>query len=288
MRIRLWLLLAVMSAGFSGMGKPVLGEEELKVFTTVAPVAWLVEEIGGDRVAAHAAIPGGRSPHDYQPTPQEVFHICGADLYLGSGMWFEERVIRPILKNTKVPYREIGTSIVRIPVAAGDEHGDTSGLDQHIWLSPMNAVVLIRDITAVLTETRPEAEEYFQLRAEALSEKFRTLAEETRLALEPYAGRPFLVYHPAFGYLAHEFGLREIAIEQDGKMPTPRHLQELIALARENDIKVVLIQPQYNGAPARGVANALAAKVTTADPLASNLFRNLRWILEIIEQDLSK
>ena len=43
------------------------------------------------------------------------------------------------------------------------------------------------------------------------------LDRDIRAILAQSAGKPFLVFHPSWGYFAQDYGLRQIAIEAEGK-----------------------------------------------------------------------
>ena len=51
----------------------------------------------------------------------------------------------------------------------------------------------------------------------------------------------FMVFHPSWGYLAHDYGLVQVPVEIEGKEPKPAQLKELIELARKEGIKVIFV-----------------------------------------------
>jgi zinc transport system substrate-binding protein len=70
-----------------------------------------------------------------------------------------------------------------------------------------------------------------------------------------------MVFHPAWGYFAHAYGLKQVPIEIEGKDPKPAQLKELIQHARENDIKVIFVQPQFSTKSAEVVAREIGGQV---------------------------
>jgi zinc transport system substrate-binding protein len=88
-------------------------------------------------------------------------------------------------------------------------------------------------------------------------------------------GKPFLVFHPSWGYFAREFGLTQIAIEVEGKEPSPSELGAALDAARKNRITTIFIQPQFSRRSSQIIAAELGATVALADPLAENWERNL-------------
>jgi zinc transport system substrate-binding protein len=93
--------------------------------------------------------------------------------------------------------------------------------------------------------------------------------------LDPLPNRKFMVFHPAWGYFADTYGLTQVPIEREGKEPGARALAALIDQAKRDGIKVVFVQPQFDGAR-RQVAQAIGGVVVAVDPLAADYVDNLR------------
>jgi zinc transport system substrate-binding protein len=99
---------------------------------------------------------------------------------------------------------------------------------------------------------------------------------ELRGVLAGKQGLQFIVFHPAWGYFAHAYGLKQVPIEIEGKEPKPAQLKELIEHARKHQIKVVFVQPQFSSKSAEQVAKEIGGQVAFVDPLALNWAENLR------------
>jgi zinc transport system substrate-binding protein len=91
-------------------------------------------------------------------------------------------------------------------------------------------------------------------------------------------GLEFMVFHPAWGYFAGAYGLKQVPVEIDGKTPKPVDLQRLIHLAKERDIKVVFTQPQFSSKHAQVIADAIGGQIVFINPLAPDWSDNLRRI----------
>ena len=85
-----------------------------------------------------------------------------------------------------------------------------------------------------------------------------------------------MVFHPAWGYFADAYGLRQVPIEIEGKEPKPSQLKQLIEHAREKQIKVLFVQPQFSSRSAEQVAREIGGQVAFMDPLALSWAENLR------------
>ena len=95
-----------------------------------------------------------------------------------------------------------------------------------------------------------------------------------------------MVFHPAWGYFAHAYGLKQVPIEIEGKDPKPAQLKKLIQHARENNIKVVFVQPQFSTKSAKLVAREIGGQVAFADPLAEDWMANLREVADKFQRAL--
>jgi zinc transport system substrate-binding protein len=94
--------------------------------------------------------------------------------------------------------------------------------------------------------------------------------------------RKFLVYHPAWSYFAHAYGIEQITIEVEGKEPTAQMLQAIIVQARDRGIKVIFASPQFNTKSAEVIAREMNGTVILIDPLARDYVVNMRRILQIL------
>ena len=79
--------------------------------------------------------------------------------------------------------------------------------------------------------------------------------------LAPYRGRAFVVFHPSWGYFADDYGLRQIAIETEGKEPSDSELTGIQEETRSLGVSVVFVQPQIAGKSAQAIAGAMGSDV---------------------------
>ena len=149
----------------------------------------------------------------------------------------------------------------------GSEGAELMEGDPHVWLSPRHAAVMARNIERGLARCFPEQAATLRDRLEALLAEIGAVDAEILERLGRHAGRRFLVFHPAWGYFAEAYGLEQISIEHDGKEPSPGELAALMERARNEGIRVVLVQPQFSHAEAEVVARETGARVESLDPL---------------------
>ncbi len=118
------------------------------------------------------------------------------------------------------------------------EHGHSGGKDPHIWLAPDSLKAITANTAQALSALRPERAAVYTANEEALRQEIERADTHARAMLEPYRGHAFFVYHPAFGYFADAYGLRQEALEIEGKSPSPKELQAIIAKARAAGAKI--------------------------------------------------
>ncbi len=270
---------------------------KLPVYSGLPPVGFLAARVGGDRVESRHVLPEGRSPHDYSPGPHDIRGAAASKLFFSTGMSFENALARP-LSAGKTRVVDVTRGIRRIPFdGAGctdpshhhDEHGDhrhheeDDGLDPHVWLSMENAAAIAANICDALSEADPEHAAEYRANLAVLQKELAGTGEYVKNELAPWRGREFFVYHPAFGYYADMAGLRQVAVELGGREATPRHLAEVIRGAREAKVRVVFVQPQFNPASSRALAEAIGGEVAGLDALAYDLPGNTRKMTDVLK-----
>jgi len=100
----------------------------------------------------------------------------------------------------------------------------------------------------------------------------------------------FAVFHPAWGYLADAYELRQISIEIEGKSPSD---SELTTLIEELDgMQCLFVQPQISSTNAAAIARVIGADIVELDPLAvpvpANLMRVAQAIRDSIQQSTTQ
>lgn len=96
----------------------------------------------------------------------------------------------------------------------------------------------------------------------------------------------FLIYHPALTYFARDYGMEQIAIEDEGKEPNPVHVRAIIDRSREKGVRVVFIQSQFDEANARAIATEIGGEVIAIDPLSPDWKEEMISLLKIIDQKM--
>lgn len=275
-----WLLtLSLVLAAFRVEAVP------LNVFVSVLPQKYFVERVGGAQVSVEVMVRPGMNPGSYDPTPLQLERLSRSAAYIRTGVPFEDVWIPRIRsKSPSVKIFDGRKGIVLQPVAA--ERGTQSGhqaerghegrLDPHIWTAPplmKQQALVIRD---ALTGLMPEKRSLFEANYRRFASELDLLDADIRKLLADKKERRFMVFHPAWGYFAHAYGLQQVAIEVEGKEPGPKALARLIETARLEKVRVIFVQKQFSRVSAEAVARAIGGEVVAIDPLAEDVPANTR------------
>ncbi len=265
--------------------------DKVAVFVSIVPQKFFVEQIGKDLVDVRVMVEPGASPATYEPKPAQMAAISKMRIYFSIGVPFEKSWLKKIASinpGMKIVHTEHG--IQKMPMEThhhNDEKDHDQGvLDPHIWLSPPLVMVQSRNILTALQEADPAHHSEYEANYKAFIAMLVDLDGDLRDILAGKRGLRFLVFHPAWGYFAHAYGLQQVPIEVEGKEPKPSQLKNLISYAREQKIKVVFVQPQFSSRSAEQVAKEIGGQVAFVDPLALNWPGNLREVATKFEASL--
>jgi zinc transport system substrate-binding protein len=291
-KLTVWVL--VVLAGLTGFSSASSeAEERIKVTVTILPLAEFTEKVGADRVEVSVMIPGGGNPHTYEPTPGQMRAASEAELYVKVGTQIEfETVWMDRLKalNRKMVVCDASEGIKLIGMEEHSHDGEHvsgcghGGEDPHIWLSPLNAIIMTANIRDALTEIDPAHGEYYAANARKYIIELNRLNAYIEETLKKSTGTSFMVFHPAWGYYASDHGLNELAVEYHSKDPTPRQMARLIKEARDKGIKVVFASPQFSTRSAEAIAREIDGRVEVVDPLAKNYVENLKKVTDVLAE----
>ncbi|WP_321420344.1 metal ABC transporter solute-binding protein, Zn/Mn family [uncultured Methanomethylovorans sp.] len=250
--------------------------DKLIVAVSILPQAEFVEQIGGNNVKTVVMVPPGSDPHSYEPTPSQLKNLSNAQMYVkvGSGLSFETVWMDKLISiNSKMLVVNSSAGIKQIMIE-NDPDGDT-GADPHVWTSPLNAKVMVKSIYDGLVSIDPDNETTYKQNYDSYIAKLDEADTKLKTALAGKEGTSFMVYHPAWAYLAKDYGLNEIAVEVQGKEPSPQDMQKLIDEAKEKGIKVIFVQSGFSTASAKTIADQIGGEVVEVDPLAKDYIDNL-------------
>jgi zinc transport system substrate-binding protein len=237
-------------AGCSIIGKERKNNDQLTVYTTVYPLHYFTERIGGNHVNVKSIYPTGAEEHTFEPSQKELMTLADSDLFFYIGLGLEGFVenAKKTLKNEHV--KMVATSDAITEEMLGGEHldaaheHDDSNFDPHVWMSPILSDALAYSIKMALIELAPDNKADFEKNFEDLRDDFLKLDRKFIELASDAPIKTFFVSHAAFGYLAETYGLEQVAIaglnSQDE--PSQKELASLVEYAKEKDVRYVLFE----------------------------------------------
>lgn len=278
--IRFLLILIVSLVTSSDPTAVFASSGKIPVFVSIAPQAYLVKQIGGQRVDVQTLIPPGQEPHVFAPTPRQVASLGAARIFFKIGMSFEDALLTKIAKSHEsLQIIDMTEGVaVRMMVGVHDhEHKkNENSKDPHVWLGVPQLRQMAVNVKKALESADPRNTNYYDQRLQSFLHDLQSVHQRVEQKLAPFRGETLYVFHPAFGYFAETYGLVQKPVEVEGKSPSPRQLAALIGQARKEGVRVIFVQPQFDPKSAETVAKAIGGSVVAMDPLAENIVKNIK------------
>lgn len=168
-------------------------------------------------------------------------------------------------------------------IAEHHHEGDhLEGADPHYWVSPKCALTMASEVKELLISLDPKHIQQYENNYLSLINKIQDVDRKAIELFTSVQKKSFMIFHPNLGYLARDYGLEEITVEQDGKEPSPSRLRELIDRAREDDLNVILVQREYDTKNAKAIAGETGARLVVIDPLSEDWFGSTMDIINIL------
>ncbi|MCB8761185.1 metal ABC transporter solute-binding protein, Zn/Mn family [Planktothrix agardhii] len=262
------------------------------ITVSIMPQKYFVEKIGGKNVKVNVMIPPGVDLHNYEPKPQQLQSLNDAKAYITTGIAFETAWIDRIkAANQKMLIIDSTQGIERIPAVehhheGAENHQAEETLDPHIWLSPKLVKIQAQSIYAGLVKIDPKRQAEYQANLNNFITELDQLDQQISQKLTPLKNRKFIVFHPAWGYFAKDYNLEQESIEVGGQEPSAAELAKLISQAKQENIKVIFAQPEFNPSSAETIAKEIGGKVIFVSDLDENWSDNLLQVSELLSQTL--
>jgi len=257
-------------------GLPTGGDnngERVQLVTTLYPLEFFANYIGGDLVEVNNLVAPGVEAHDFEPSPYHMRLMRSADMILFNGAGFEpwmERALDGLNDDPRVVV-EAARGLVdeHEPVQNGgdsDEH-----LDPHVWLDLGNAARQVEKIRDALIQIAPNHQNEIQTNAQNLLNELTQLDSEFREGVKDCRMNTFVTSHSAFGHLADKYGLIQVPISglSPESEPSPGTLADLIVEIKNTGVKYVLAESTGSKRLPETVAAEVGAEILPIHPLES-------------------
>ena len=251
---------------------------KINVVTTIFPTYDFVRQIGGENVNVTMLLKPGQEAHSYEPTPKDILNIQNSDLFIYVGgendVWVDE-ILDSMENNRPQTLKLLDiTNTLEEEIVEGmeDEHNhhhdhsheDEASIDEHVWTSPKNSILIVKEINNILSEKDEKNSNIYNTNAENyikslenLDEKFRQVVDSSKRKTVLFGDRfPFI-------YFAKEYGINYYAAFSGCSTETeasPKTITFLINKVKEEQIPVVFTIEFSNGKIADTIVEATDTK----------------------------
>lgn len=291
-KLTLLLLVAVLTIFTAACGNTEkennASKNQIKIYTTVYPLQYFAERIGGDYVNVSSIYPPGSNEHTFEPTQKDMIALADADLFFYIGLGLEGFVsnAQKTLKNENVKMiettKDVPESALDVSTAskehnhdehAGEAHEDEhdhGGVDPHVWLSPVISQDLAKSIKDSLVQKDTAHKTDYEKNYEALIKDLKDLNTDYKEMADNAKRKEFFVSHAAFGYIAGTYGLKQESIaglnSQDE--PSQKELTNIADEAKKDNIQYILFEQNVSSKLAEVLKNDIGAESLTVNNLS--------------------
>ncbi|MGO8184598.1 zinc ABC transporter substrate-binding protein [Rhizobium leguminosarum] len=272
------------------------------VVTSIKPIHSLVSAIMQGVGEPELIVDGAASPHTYNLKPSNARALQDAKVifWVGPGLEaFLEKPLQALGRDASIAALDDAPGLVKLPFREGgafephddgDEHDSASAapehehdhaeadhdhdtFDTHLWLDPMNAKAMAAMITTTLVAADPANALTYQGNAKALDDKLDALDTEIKGMVTPVKDKPFIVFHDAYQYFEHRYGIRvagSITVSPE-TIPGAERVSEIHRKVGELGATCVFAEPQFEPRLVNVVIEGTRAKSGVLDPEAATL-----------------
>ncbi len=258
------------------------------ISVSILPQKYFVDQIAGELLHVNVLVPPGSSPHNYEVLPSQMKDLAKSKIWLQIGLLTFEDAWKEKLAEINKDLLIVNCSEGIVPITGseceeeGHDHGDEGGYDPHIWLAPAEVKLIAQNTLKSLNTAFPEKSTSFEANYARFITKIDSLSFQFEQKLAPLKNLNILIFHPALGYYARQFNLEQIPLELDGKEPSPKHMKDVVDLARKENIKVIFIQKEFDSENALQLSREIGGEVMVIDPLDYNWEKQMHDITDKI------
>ena len=284
---------------------------DVKVVASIHPIHSLVSKIMDGIGKPILILDRTASPHRFSLTPKNAEQIEEADVIFWFGPYIETFLTKPInnLNNKKknILLSEI-PNLIKYRIRSGDgfeqhdhdkhkehtdhrdgyedhkEHRDghedhkehklhINEIDQHVWLDPKNAKIILDEIKDTLSKIDPTNSKTYERNNIKAKEDIDNLINITQSKLKNLDKKGFIYFHDAYQYFEKRFDLTaagSVTVNTD-VMPGVKRLKQLKKIINKPNVKCIFSEPQFESKIINAIVEGTGKKVVILDPLGYNI-----------------
>jgi len=243
-------------------------EEKRKVFTTIYPIQFIIEEVAAEIVEVETIYPPGVDAHTFEPTMKDMTEIATSDAFIYFGPTMEGFVksaaealdgevvqLFSLEEQEELFTNDNGEEIVSEHVDEHDDEGrdhedhdhdghDHGGRNPHVWIDPLRMITMTNIVTEQLIEIAPDHEALFNRNKEDFINRLEELDDLFVSEMAKKEDKYLIVPHAAYGYWEERYGIEQIAISglSPSEEPSQKYLAEIIMKADELEINYLFYE----------------------------------------------
>lgn len=257
----------------------VESEDTVQIVTSMFPMYEITKEIAGNRAEISVMVGANEDAHHYEPSARAVAAVNEADIFVYSSdeMEFWVESLLSVVENEDLIVVELGEGI-DFEMHSDDDHDhdddhddhghghdghDHGNLDPHFWLNPVSVESQLTLIVDALLAVDSEGKDLYEAEAKRFSDELLALDQAYQEAFDSATNRSFVVQHQAFGHLAHQYDLNQVAIGglTTEVEPSPNQLAKIVELINEQQLPIIYYQSGESSTIAETIANETSTEI---------------------------
>lgn len=269
-----------------GRTQQTLISGKVNIVASFYPLYDFSKKIGGDHVNVINLVPAGVEPHDWSPKSSDMKNLNNAELFVYMGAGFEGWVpntLASLPKDAKVTVVEGSKGVDLIPAAEdadiqakeqtpsspADSHVHEDEMDPHVWLSPINAKKIAQNIKDALIQADSVHQADYEANYNKLADQLDQLHNKYKAQLSQTSMKEIIVTHQSFGYLAKEYGLKQLPImgmTPDAE-PTSKEMKNILQFIKQNNVRYIFFEELVSDKLAKTLAKDANVQTLVLNPI---------------------
>lgn len=293
LRRNLWgvvLMSVVAVIGFSGC--QTNNHQQPTITVSIPPQSWLLSEIVGDRYIVNSLTQSTTNPENYEPGVNDMINLERSQAYMIIGQLpFEEAMIaRAKEANDQINIIDCSAGIKLLHGTHSPEahhHKDKlnhNDVDPHIWTSVRNAITIAGTMAQAVAKLDPDNANEYLANYAALKAKLERLDRDISSKFDRLNCRAFIVWHPSLSYFAHDYNLKQISVEYEGKEAPVGQMRRVIDQAKDSRARVFFYQQEMDSRQIHTINKEIGATMVTINPMSADWEKEMRKIADALSQ----
>lgn len=258
--------------------------QEKSLVVSIPPLKSLTEAIAGETWHVYSLVPTGQNPEDYEPSIEDMIHLEDAQAVMYLAIPAEETTLNKLQSNN--PDKLLVNLSALCAQQKDPIYITATQLDPHIWLSPKRALLLSENIRDTLVALDADNAQLYRDNQTELATELIQLDEAWEKAMTEISSRAFVIYHPALSYLALDYNLDMISVEQNGKEPDVGDMNQAIQQAKAYGIQTVFYQQEFPREKVETIASEIDANIVPLSLLDEDYLSMMYQLLDIFKDSL--